>query len=245
VSLSFLAKSFVSPSSLRFGIFYTTAAEDAPASDPITAWPAAGADPTLAFGVLLGSVSSATGGTWTTKLLEGVVVPVSALNVGVLIWADDDTLALGLAVGYFAKVKLEVSSERTTYLAEPYSELVARTDRFWAKTFKEDVTPADYAAEYDGALRCLTSDNRSADPDQGFVQWQFSTPMHKPPTIATFNPDTAAPAAGADFARVGTVSDVLAVADDISEERCVLSMNADASNRRAYRIHATANARFF
>jgi len=69
--------------------------------------------------------------------------------------------------------------------------------------------------------------------------------MRAAPSILTFNPGNAAPAANDHWRRRSSAVDNLAAVQDISEGSCLIRIDDNADDRKHYVIHATADARFF
>lgn len=90
-------------------------------SDPVSTWNAAGSNPTLATNWSYADTPVALPGLITsfqTFKIEGITIP-AAFNVGVFIWVDDVTLALGDSL-FIGNVKLERGLVATPY--RPLSE---------------------------------------------------------------------------------------------------------------------------
>ena len=69
--------------------------------------------------------------------------------------------------------------------------------------------------------------------------------MRAIPTVATFNPGNASPAAADDFRDRSVSADNLVEVLDISEVRVCLRVDENANDNSHLSIHATASARFF
>ncbi len=244
MSLSFqakLASGDTSPSSLRFAIYQWVGVADAPNADPITAWPAAGADPTPNDGVFMGAASQVlSAGSFVECKTESVAISIGATNIGVMIWSDDDTIAAGDIV-YISQVRLEVGNLASAFVAEKEVDLVARTDRFFAKTFPEATAPADLAGVYEGALLSLSVGSGTWDAG---VLWAFPVRMHSTPTIATYSPGTATPA-GRDWWNRDNARDEAVEVDHICDRSAAIMTTGSIDDRADHWIQAVADARFF
>jgi hypothetical protein len=246
LSLSFqamLASGDDSPSSLRFGIIQWTGAADTPDADIIASWPVAGADPvftTPGSCSVLGATSQVlSAGSFVECKTEDVAVAAGATNIGIIIWSDDDTVAIGDIIT-ISQVKLEVADQATAYLHESQQALEDATDRYFCKTFEEETAPADYASEFPGCLSLYGYITTAASTR---TRWTFPVRMIGTPAVAGFNPGNASPAAGRHWYTSGGDEPELVVFE--SDRNCDVYVNESHSANIVYHIHLTADARFF
>lgn len=136
VSLSFVAARAAGNTTietLRAAILSWSGAADAPTSDPVSAWNAAGSDPTLVANWTYENTPSdlTLTDTFQTFTVENVSIDTaSAKNVAVFIWVDDadGTVADQVRI---ANVRLEEGSSATTHVPLSFSEELAKCQRFY------------------------------------------------------------------------------------------------------------------
>lgn len=247
VSLSFaarLASGDASPAILRAALVYWSGTADAPTSDPISSWPAGAGDPTMDTNYTIAASTNffPSNGAWTDFRIEGVVIPASAKNIGVLLWAAEDSIALG-EITYVSKAKLEPGGAATPFLLPSIAAEHARLDRLYWNTFADGVAPAHKAGVYEGALCFSTSNSSGADREGLGVR--FPERMRVAPTISTYNPGNASPAASEHWRDERQAADYLMLVEKTSERGCTFMVNENPPNDEALFTHAEFDARFF
>lgn len=134
LSLSFSAYSSTL-SNLRVSIIAWTDTGFAITNPIVSAWGAAGTNPTLGLGwsYLSPSTNLALTSTPTLYKKEGITVGSGITNIGVFIWLDDATASVGntLTIG---PVKLEESVIATPFASEPFDDNIARCEYFFQKS---------------------------------------------------------------------------------------------------------------
>jgi len=134
VSISFEA--FVptgeSIGTLRVGILSWVGTADSP-DDPISAWNAAGSDPTLntswAFENTPASLTLVAN-TWTTFTVTNVPLDTSGIkNIALMIWTDDTVMTAGHFL-YISNVQMVIGSVVGQYGFRPFAEELALCERY-------------------------------------------------------------------------------------------------------------------
>lgn len=185
VSLSFKVKAGggSSISNIRAGIVQLgTGSEDSFVSDIVSAWEAAGTDPSLNVGWSYANTPAniALTTSYQTVKVEGVTMGALG-NAGVFIWVDDTDPIAGEFV-FIADVQLEVGPTATNYDRRSIQDEQLLCERYFAKTFSSGTIPADNAGTV-GALYALGYDLTNFD-----FTWDFQVEMRATPTTVTFNP---------------------------------------------------------
>lgn len=136
VSLSFeayLPAAAATLSTLRCGVYAWTGTADAPTSDLVSVWAAAGLNPTLAASWTLESTPAdltLVDDTWTTFTETGIELDTSGTtNLAVFIWVDD-TDATVADIVYIGNVQLVIGDRVDTYGHRPMAEELALCQRY-------------------------------------------------------------------------------------------------------------------
>ena len=203
----------------------------ATASDVISVWNAAGANPTMVANVTIEASSQvAVTGSWQRFTLSGAFDTASGKNVGILVLVDDDAITVGHAL-FAAQAQLELGSAATPYGREPWERVLAKTDRFFAKTFLEGTAPAQNA----GLAGAIQGHNGSSFNNNEFATWQFPTRMlATPTTVVTYNPSAA---------NANWTSGNAAALNNLGDAAVSVVANAAVTSRSE--IHLTAEAPLF
>jgi hypothetical protein len=240
-SLSFKARSSSATPTvdhLRAAVLsWKSTADTLPDTDIISAWGAAGTDPTLEANWTYENTPSSLATlsqSYQTFKIEGVAVDTaSTANVAVMIWSDDVTTTAGEFV-YITDVQLELGSVATPFERRPFSLEHQLCMRYYCKTFDYDVNPAQNTTDTNGAISC-----RAGGTNDGAVTvwWQYPVMMRDAPSVTLYNPNAA------DTKWDSTV-DIPSLAGDIGHSSCKLT-NTDSGSTAAtdnanYQIHATA-----
>lgn len=131
-SLSFWAKvTGTSISKIRAAVLGWSGTVDTVTSDVVTAWAAAGTNPTLAASWTNKNTPSdlALTTAWQQFTIENVSIG-SANNIAVFIWVDDITLTIGDFL-HIAGVKLEAGERATAWRHRPYQYELALCQRYY------------------------------------------------------------------------------------------------------------------
>ncbi len=172
-------------SNVRIGIVQdATGNEDVITSDIVSAWEAAGTDPTLISGWTYANTPAnlALTTSYQTFKVEGITMG-SLGNAGVFIWVDDTDAIVGEFV-FIADVQLETGNTATPFQRRAIHHELTLCERFFAKTMNGATIPADNGGTA-GALY-----GKGFDLANFYFTWDFRTLMFNNPTIVTFNPGT-------------------------------------------------------
>lgn len=238
VSLSFKVKAGGGStiSNIRAGIVhFTSGTPNTITSDIVSAWEAAGTDPTLianwSYANTPANVALTT--SYQTVKIENITMG-TVLNAGVFIWVDDTDAQVGEFV-FLADVQLEVGSIATTFDRRAIMTEVALCERYFTKTMNPSVPPADNS-DTAGALT-----DKGRDGGHFAFTWDLRTLMFTNPTIVTFNPSSGT----SGEARNTTDSSDEAVTTNLAGSNRVGFDNTAADSSHAgddMILHATAEA---
>lgn len=119
-------------STLRMGVLEWGGTEDSPTKDCISAWNAAGANPTLAANWTFASVpvDLALTAAFVKYKEEAIAVSAGIKNLAVLIWVDDTDCVAGELL-WLTQVKLEINDIATDYDDRPYALELQACQRFF------------------------------------------------------------------------------------------------------------------
>lgn len=181
-SLQFKAKcTGASMSNVRAYLLAWSSTADTITSDCISAWGAAGNNPTFVANWTAENSASniaITTSIATNKIENITVDTASVANLGVLIIVDDTDATVGdyLEIG---DVKLEAGAFCTVYQNDDIATEIERCRRYVQKSFQTETAPADavFSARYAGFAPSTTEIN---------VPIPISTPMVKAPTTFIF-----------------------------------------------------------
>jgi hypothetical protein len=159
--------------------------------DPINAWGAAGSEPTLT-----GTYSREGGASediptdtaWQTYELTDIAIDSGgALNVALFLWVDDDDLVASTDIVYFADVQLNEGAALAPYSRPSFAQEYQECIRFFQKSFSYTQEPGSDK----GNLGIVIDIVEAPYQDAAGVSVRLQTPMHKVPTLATYNPGAA------------------------------------------------------
>jgi hypothetical protein len=229
------------PAAVRAAIIAWNGTVDVPTADPISSWPAAGADPVLKTSFAIeGSASLTISPGWNTFTLEGVAIDLSgAVNVGILIWSDDDTIPIGstLTIG---RVRLVPGSRALDLAPELHTTMMARTWRFFWKSFDEDTAPA-HATEANSALRWTSNVGATG---RNVLDVMLPVRMHKADASPSYyNPANASPGTNYVYDFTGTDSEPVTGAQFYAHRFRLMADAPGTGNDLG--IHVALDARFF
>jgi hypothetical protein len=127
----------------------------------------------LAFGLGAGSSFSGTAGSWSGSNLLSTTGAVSVIGTASATW-------------FVTGVQLEVGAVATPFERRQYGQELLLCQRYFQKTFNQNVAPAQNAG-FDGNLTASGSvTNVSIN-----ASWWFTCPMRAVPTVITYAPDQA------------------------------------------------------
>lgn len=148
-SLQFKVKcTGTSMSNVRASLLAWSSTADTITSDVISAWGAAGANPTLAANWTAENTAAnlSISTTIATKTIENIAVDTASLtNLAVMIMVDDTDATVGdyLEIG---DVKLENGATATAYENPPFADELQRCQRYFQKSYSLDVVPGTVTA---------------------------------------------------------------------------------------------------
>lgn len=180
-SLSFKARVTGSTiSRIRAGVLAWSSTADTVTSDVVSAWGAAGTNPTLVSNWTFENVPAdltALTTSYQTYTIENISIDTaSCTNVAVFIWTDDVTMDVGDFL-YIADVQLEPSPVATNFKRIPYSEMLRGCQRFrrvlggvsgspvLAAGYAHATTGAEFAILFDTPMRTAPSATFSGNGD--------------------------------------------------------------------------------
>jgi hypothetical protein len=238
VSLSFQARrTGTTIGAIRAGVIAWDGAADTVTSDVVSAWAAAGTNPTLAANWTFENTPIALPAPTTSYqryTIESIQIDTaSTTNVGVFIWTDD-TVMDAADILYITDVQLEAGNVATPFERRPFGMELALCQRYYCKTFDYDVAPATNTTDENG---CLSARSGGTDGGAVTINWKFPVTMRTNPTVTLYNPN----AADSDF---DSVVDIASSYDSAGHEMCrILSTAGDpATDNKNYQIHASAVA---
>lgn len=204
VSILVPIKSTAGIADVRIGVVAFTGTADSVSGDPISAWGAAGTNPTLAasyaFANTPANISPTT--SWADYSVTNISISASMTNLAIFIWSDDRTTTTTTDIlrvgGYVTLCKgATAPSAQVRGLMEEY-ELCKR---YCQKTFALGSAPAQNFGTTDAISFFQTVGASTADLIGPL--WYPSGRMRTAPTITTYNPS----AANAQARSISTSSD--------------------------------------
>lgn len=221
---------------IRAGIVQWTSTADSITSDIVSAWNAAGSNPTLATNWAFANTPAALTAPTTsyqTYRIENVSISSSATNIGVFIWTDDVTMDVADLL-YIADVGLYLSPRVPTFNYCGPREDLANCQRYYEKTFGLDVAAVNDTGDSTGAL--ATFAGTAIIPT---VFWKFAVAKRVAPTVTTYNYRSGADSqwqSTGDELGAARATDVTQTGVRIDNTTTVATSNAQ------YFIHAAATA---
>jgi hypothetical protein len=225
--------------SLRLSIIEWTGAADLLSSiDPVADWSAAGTPPTMipSYTLLGSSVTQVPTTSWQKFELPNIEVTGNATNVGLLIWVDDQSWAVGHEIYLHAPNFVLGAVTADMAPVNPADDLL-RCQRFMWKTFDPDTEPAQNA----GTAGVATAGSYNGGQDRAYFDIQFPVPMFAAPDIQSFNPSAAN--AEAHNLTDGTDTPLDGAREIVGQRGVSLVTNVDATdNYDQMGVHITAEA---
>lgn len=239
VSFSLDMQAVSSLTGFKFYILAWAGTADSPTRDPISAWGAAQADPTLVanWSIAGSGVVTATS-TFATYALENVTIPAGTNNIGVLFTTWDTSFAGG-AIARFSAANLVEGARAQKFRSRPLAQEIVECERFYQKTFPLETYPTTNAG-LPGALQAVLHSRGTGNP-RCEVMWQFRNRMRTVPTTVTaYNPHAANNLWG------DGGGNTLTVTASGTGDTGVMFESSDATPTQVGRfaIHAHADARF-
>ncbi|KKL58234.1 hypothetical protein LCGC14_2227420 [marine sediment metagenome] len=213
VSLSFKARrTGTSIDHLRAAVLAWDSTADTVTSDVVSAWEAAGTDPTLVanwtYENTPASLATLTT-SYQTFTIENISIDTaSAANVAVFIWSDDVTTTTGDFL-YIADVQLELGVIATPFERRYMAKELVLCQRYYTKTFPQGTVPADNAGN-SGSF--MGAGVRTGD-DEPIANWRFLIIMRVAPTITRYNPGSGTAGEWGNGASVGAAARTVNITD--------------------------------
>ena len=225
---------------IRAGILSWDSTADSVTSDVVSAWNAAGSDPTLVanwtFENTPASISTST--SWAQATITNISIDTaSTANIAVFIWSDDVTTTVGEFLELEQISLVPGATASTTYPARSFSDELRLCQRYYWKSFAYGTAPAQSAGNT-GVLwyRC---------PVDGAVSSSYTIifpgRMFKIPTMTYYNPN----AANALWRNITDTADSGTASDGLITDWCAGISNGQAAGDAsgdALRLHAQAEA---
>lgn len=173
---------------IKIGILQWTSTADAIAATPISAWGAAGTNPTLIANWTYANtpVTQSVTTAWADYTVVNVSISASATNMGVFVWSDDKTNTQTtdiMRVGGY--VTMTPGATAPNAQVAKFADELRNCQRYYFKTFPQSVAPAQ-SAGVAGALAANVALNGGS---WGEIAWPVL--MRGTPTITTYNPSVA------------------------------------------------------
>ena len=193
-SLSFQARrTGTSIDHLRAAVIAWDSTADAVTSDVVSAWEAAGTNPTLVTNWTYEN-TPANLATLTTSFqtftIENISIDTaSATNVAVFIWIDDVTTTLGDFL-YIADVQLELGAVATPFERRPFEVELGLCQRYYSKSYNLGVIPgtASQPGRISFTTRQVIASSTAGTIREKDVMWQ--TTMRAAPTVVLYADNT-------------------------------------------------------
>jgi hypothetical protein len=195
VSLQAKIKATAGITDVRMAILEWTGTADAVSGDPISAWNAAGTNPTLSAGwAYLGTPANVSPTTsWATYRVEGVAIGASANNLAVFVWCDDTGTTTTTDILRITDVQLEEGAVCTDVERRPFVQELTWCERYYAKSYSLSIAPGaasnleEIIGVANGAVAASTAGSlfTPAAP-------YFRVRMRATPTVTLYNPSTGA-----------------------------------------------------
>ena len=197
VSLSFQAITEAGPEvgNLRAAVLAWTGAADTITtagdnSDFLSAWNAAGSDPTWDASLTCENTPSnlALSTSWQRFEITNIALDTAGTtNLVVFIWTDDDDMAAE-DVFWIADVQLEPGPYATPFQQRLITEELELCHRYYQQTYDHGTMPGT-AANTNGVLM-LGNVGYAWAPNQAHLTWQFKSRMRSVPTVTPYAPTT-------------------------------------------------------
>lgn len=211
--------------------------------DPINDWGAAGVEPTVLANFVINSTVGAGGKVPTTSFarltLEGITMDSNMKNLGIMVWSDDVSIAVGDAL-YLAGLAANPGATAQDYVEpDPAIELL-RCERYCEKSFPTDVTPA-HTTVGGGAFTCTGSGVGGGSGPGARYFWRFRSEKFKTPEMTTYNPVTASATSWRNI--TDSTDSAVAISDTCKASVNIASVVDLSDENDTLSIHAFAEAK--
>lgn len=190
VSLSFYARvTNSSIANIRAAVVSWSSTADSITSDIVSAWGAAGTDPTLVANWTYENTPSSLAMTtsFVKQSITNITIDTASMaNVGVFIWCDDVTVDVGDFLE-ISQVALSIGTTSPTLKPLKFSEEISNCQRYYFKTFPYATAPAQSAGN-DGCISYRVAVSGVMNQSQRIT---FPVQMRTTPSVTFYNPGAA------------------------------------------------------
>ena len=189
VSLSFKARSTTGAAigNIRAVVLAWTGTADSLVNDAVTAWNAAGSDPTFDGSFTKENIPANLAVTVDAyashSVLDVALDTASTNNIAIFIWVDDAVNAIG-DVLYISDIQLEIGSIASNFQRRDRQTELALCQRTFAKSF--DQATAVGTSTLTGALNTTSS---ATGANSTVIDLRYPVVMRATPTIVLYNPN--------------------------------------------------------
>jgi hypothetical protein len=233
-SLSFKARrTGTSIANLRAAVIAWDSTADAVTSDPVSAWEAAGTNPTLVtnwtYENTPASLAALTASFQTFKIENISIDTASATNIAVFIWIDDVTTTIGDFI-YITDIQLEFGPNATAFQRRLHGEELILCQRFWEQSYNQGVAVGTSTEA--GAIRFT-------DPvANGSLSISFRTVKRAAPTMTGYS----STGASGKYRDLTSGADFDITLEDIGDSGCHAAFATSGAADELKAFHWTASA---
>lgn len=234
-SISIEAKS-TGISNLRAAVVSWDSTADTITSDIVSAWNAAGSNPTLVANWTFENTAAnlALTSSYQTFTIEAILIDTaSTTNVGFFIWIDDDDAIIGETVNIL-RAKLETGYVATAFEAPNQVQIEEDCHFHFNKTYDRGVAPG--TVTNNGALRDWAGETGTEVSNAIF---QYPVRMFGTPTVTTYNPNSGATGS---WRAVSIAADLTASVDNIGDLHVSITNSGVLASISDLRIHVTTES---
>lgn len=226
-------------SNVRAAVLAWDGTADSVTSDIVSAWAAAGTNPTFATNWTAENTAAnlSVTGSVVRKKIEGISIDTSgAKNIAIFIWVDDTDASVSDTLN-ISNVTLERSATAHAFVPRTVQEELALCQRYYAKTFDQATAPIANA----GTNGMLTEFGMTSSSGKFAMIWRYPVTMRKVPSISTFNPTTGNATEANNFT---STTDTAVTASNIGDGACNIQATTPDTldSNDLMGIHATADA---
>lgn len=152
-------------------------------------------------------------------------------------FAGGVNITVEFGTGTVSQAQCEAGSKSTPFENRSTGLELSLCQRYYEKTFSQDIAPVANTKNYEGAIRCNAL---AVDPrvnSEGAV-WEFKVVKRVKPVLGTYNPQ----AVGSGWYGIRTFGSVPASALYLSDRSVYFSLNGTLGGLEGFCIHATADA---
>jgi len=179
---------------------------------------------------------------WERETMEDMDISAygAITNIGILIYADS-VFSAGNTLN-ITGVRLENSTVAGTFSPNDYTTDLLRCQRYFNTTFDYGEDPR-HGVGLPGAATGL---NSNATSNQGIIEWRFPVEMRTDPTMNSWNPSNATPAANENVyaERTGADMDITSFTERISQRSVSYHNDNVNPTNTTMHVHLVADAEF-